>query len=197
MPFDEDAEGDERREDAIRSAAAAAEPPSLVDERDAALLDASGKDPAAAKQSKRKGKKMVIALFLALSFFVILGVGAYVVIRLVAGKKSEPTLKVGGGEERTVGAPSAPNNDEKLEAALNVLASRDTKAAGANGANAVVTDPGAVDQSGLGASNTNLGPNGQTGAGEGAGLRSETVGGERGSGGPFFGGDTSGGGGAR
>lgn len=194
MPFDEDAEGDERREDAIRSAAAAAEPPSLVDERDAAPLDASGKDPAAAKQSKRKGKKMVIALFLALFFFIILGVGAYVLIRVVAGSKSEQTLKVGGGEERAAGAPSAPNNDEKLEAALNVLASRDTKAAGANGANAVVTDPGAVDQSGLGASNTNLGPNGQTGAGEGAGLRSETVGGERGSGGPFFGGDAAGGG---
>ena len=194
MPFDEDAEGDERREDAIRSAAAAAEPPSLVDERDAAPLDASGKDPAAAKQSKRKGKKMVIALFLALFLFIILGVGAYVVIRLVAGSKSEPTLKVGGAEQNAAGAPNAQSNDEKLEAALNVLASRDTKAAGAGGANAVVTDPGAVDQSGLGASNTNLGPNGQTGAGEGAGLRSETVGGERGSGGPFFGGDTSGGG---
>jgi hypothetical protein len=196
MPFDEDAEGDERREDAIRRAAAEDESP-LVDERDAAPLDASGKDPAAAKQSKRKGKKMVIALFLALFLFVILGVGAYVLIRVVAGSKSEPTLKVGGGEERTAGAPSAPNNDEKLEAALNVLASRDTKAAGAGGVNAVTTDPGAVDQSGLGASTTNLGPNGQTGAGDGAGLRSETVGGERGSGGPFFGGDTSGGGSAR
>ena len=197
MPFDEDAEGDERREDAIRSAAAAAEPPSLVDERDAAPLDASGKDPAAAKQSKRKGKKMVIALFLALFLFIILGVGAYVLIRVVAGKKSEPTLKVGGAEETAPGAPNAPSSDEKLEAALNVLASRDTKAAGANGVNAVTTDPGAVDQSGLGASNTNLGPNGQKGAGEGAGLRSETVGGERGSGGPFFGGDAAGGGGAR
>ena len=196
MPFDEDAEGDERREDAIRSAAAA-EPPSLVDERDAAPLDASGKDPAAAKQSKRKGRKMVIALFLALFFFIILGVGAFFVIRLLAGSKSEPTLKVGSAQENAAGAPNAPSNDEKLEAALNVLASRDTKAAGATGANAVVTDPGAVDQSGLGASNTSLGPNGQTGAGEGAGLRSETVGGERGSGGPFFGGDTSGGGGAR
>ena len=193
MPFAEDEEGDERREDAIRNVAAADESP-LVDERDAAPLDASGKDPAAAKQSKRKSKKMLLALIFALFLFIVLGVGAYVLIRAVAGSKSEQTLKVGGGEERAAGAPSAPNNDEKLEAALNVLASRDTKAAGANGANAVVTDPGAVDQSGLGASNTNLGPNGQTGAGEGAGLRSETVGGERGSGGPFFGGDTSGGG---
>jgi hypothetical protein len=197
MPFDEDAEGDERREDAIRSAAAAAEPPSLVDERDAAPLDASGKDPAAAKQSKRKGKKMVIALFLALFFFIILGVGSYVVIRLVAGKKSEPTLKVGGARETAAGAPNAPSSDEKLEAALNVLASRDTKAAGAGGVNPVTTDPGAVDQSGLGTSNTNPGPNGHTGAGDGAGLRSETVGGERGSGGPFFGGDAAGGGDAR
>ena len=196
MPFADDEEGDERREDAIRNVAAADESP-LVDERDAAPLDASGKNPAAAKQSKRKGKKMVIALFLALFFFIILGVGAYVLIRVVAGSKSEQTLKVGGGEERTAGAPSAPNNDEKLEAALNVLASRDTKAAGAGGANAVVTDPGAVDQSGLGTSNTNLGANGQPGAGDGAGLRSETVGGERGSGGPFFGGDPAGGGGTR
>ncbi|HEU4593777.1 MAG TPA: hypothetical protein VFS10_01325 [Pyrinomonadaceae bacterium] len=194
MPFDEDAEGDERREDAIRSAASAAEPPSLVDERDAAPLDASGKDPAAAMQSKRKSKKMLLVLIFALCLFIVLGVGAYFILRAVAGSKSEQTLKVGGGEERAAGAPSAPNNDEKLEAALNVLASRDTKAAGAHGATAVVTDPGAVDQSGLGASSTNLGPNGQAGAGEGAGLRSETVGVERGSGGPFFGGDTTGGG---
>jgi hypothetical protein len=193
MPFADDEEGDERREDAIRNVAAADESP-LVDERDAAPLDASGKDPAAAKQSKRKSKKMLLALIFALFLFTVLGVGAYVLIRAVAGSKSEQTLKVGGGEERAAGAPSAPNNDEKLEAALNVLASRDTKAAGANGANAVITDPGAVDQSGLGASNTDLGPNGQTGAGEGAGLRSETVGGERGSGGPFFGGDPAGGG---
>lgn len=196
MPFAEDEEGDERREDAIRNVAAADESP-LVDERDAAPLDASGKDPAAAKQSKRKSKKMLLALIFALFLFIVLGVGAYVLIRAVAGSKSEQTLKVGGGEERAAGAPSAPNNDEKLEAALNVLASRDTKAAGANGANAVVTDPGAVDQSELGTSNTNLGANGQPGAGDGAGLRSETVGGERGSGGPFFGGDPAGGGGTR
>jgi hypothetical protein len=193
MPFDDDADSDARREDAIRSAAAAAEPASLVDERDAAPLDASGKDPAAAKQSKRKGRKMVLALIVALLFFIILGVGAYVVIKLVAGSKSEPTLKVGGVEEKAPGATNALSNDEKLEAALNVLASRDAKAAGAGGAGAAGAGPGAVDQSGLGVADSTLGAAGQEGVGGGgAGLRSETVASERGSGGPFFGGEAAG-----
>ena len=192
MPFDDDADGDRRREDAMREAAAQGSA-SLVDERDAAPLDASGKDPAAAKESKRKGRKVMLAFFLLiLSLIIVAGVG-FVAYRLLAwGKQQEPTVRVGAAEDKGAGGQTNLSDDEKLQAALNVLASREPKGGAGDAAKAAPSAPAGGD--GLGNTNSGAGVGGKGETEVPNGLKSETVGGGGGRGGDaLYAGDDVGG----
>lgn len=193
MPFDDDAGGDDqRREDAMREAAAQGST-SLVDERDAAPLDASGKDPAVAKESKRKGRKMMLAFFLLILFLIIVAGVGFVAYRLLAGwRQQEPTVRVGTAEEKGAGGQTNLSNDEKLQAALGVLASREPKGGAGDAANAVPSAPAGGD--GLGNTNSGAGAGGKGETEVPNGLKSETVGGGGGRGGDtLYAGDDVGG----
>lgn len=186
LPFNDDADADAAREEAMRCAASqTASAGAPLDERDAAPLDGSGMDDVSAKKSKRKSKKLAIAavaLFVLLLIILVVGV---IVVRAMRGGSKSPTLKVGAAEDRK-GGELANNltDDQKLNAALDMLSRKGGPGgeSGVDGGGAGTNLNGnAAADFGGGLPNVNANIGGGT-AGEqgqpddgGSGFRSETV----------------------
>ncbi|MFL6284604.1 MAG: hypothetical protein ACJ74Q_15770 [Pyrinomonadaceae bacterium] len=164
LPYNGDDGADEAREEAMRSAATqAAAPPTPLDARDEAPLDGSGMDAVSAKKSKRKGKKLAVAVVALFVLFLIILVVAVLAVRAMrGGGNKNPTLKVGATEEKR-GSETAPNltDDQKLNAALDLLSRKDGQAggdaalAGGSNSNLGATNNNASTDPGGGLTNSN------------------------------------------